>query len=117
MQLPNRRLIWIGDAKDVFDGFPGVVKQAFGYALYLAQIGRFPPRAKALKGFGGAKVIELASAAMGSAYRVVYAIQFDDVVCVLHCFHKKSKKGIAMDAGDLATIKRRLADALREYGK
>ncbi|MDN5872419.1 MAG: type II toxin-antitoxin system RelE/ParE family toxin [Nitrococcus sp.] len=31
----------------------------------------------------------------GGTYRAVYTIQFEEAVFVLHCFQKKSKRGIA----------------------
>jgi phage-related protein len=36
---------------------------------------------------------------------------------VLHCFQKKSKKGVATPKADLDLIKSRLADAEKEYEK
>lgn len=114
MLFPTKDLAWIGDAKAAYDRFPPAVKKAFGYALYLAQIGRFPVGAKALKGFGNAKVVELSREFAGNAYRVVYSVHLERAICVLHCFQKKSKKGSAMDASDLATIKRKLGEILKE---
>jgi phage-related protein len=79
-----------------------------GYALLLAQQGKKHPNAKPLKGFGGASVVEMVEDFDGDTYRAVYAIRFEDAVYVLHCFQKKSKKGIATPKSDLDLIKTRL---------
>jgi phage-related protein len=47
-------------------------------------------------------------------YRGVYTVKFEEAVFVLHCFQKKSKRGIATPKGDLDLIRARLkvAEAL-----
>ncbi len=87
-----------------------------GYALYLAQTGLKHPTAKPLKGFGGAKVLEVVEDYQKDTYRAVYTVKFSDVVYVLHAFQKKSKKGAATPKPDMDLIKRRLQDAA-EYDK
>jgi len=110
-----RPLVWIGSSKRDLKAFPEVVKDVMGYALYLAQIGRKHEAAKPLKGFGGAGVIEVAEDSVGGTYRSVYTVRFAGVVYVLHCFQKKSKRGIATPKGDLDLVKRRLAIAVEDY--
>lgn len=41
-------------------------------------------------------------------YRAVYTVKFKDAVYVLHCFQKKSSKGIATPKPDLDKIRERL---------
>lgn len=90
---------------------PGEVQQVFGFALYHAQIGRLHPAAKPLKGFGSAQTLEIVEDMRGSAYRAAYTVRFSDAVYVLHCFQKKSKRGIATPKQDLALIRARLKEA------
>ena len=61
---------------------------------YFAQKGDKHPSAKPLKGFGGARVLEIVEDCEGGSYRAVYTVRLADVVYVLHAFMKKSKKGI-----------------------
>ena len=82
-----------------------------GYALYLAQTGRKHGRAKPLKGFGGAGVLELVEDHDGNTYRAVYTVQFAAAVYVLHAFQKKSKKGRETPKSDLDVVRRRLRTA------
>ena len=82
-----------------------------------AQLGRHPVSAKVLKGFGGASVIELGHSAASGTYRAVYTVRIKGMVCVLHCFQKKSSSGIKTSKRDMAIIKQRLAQAEKEYGK
>ena len=81
---------------------------AWGYALYLAQVGGKHPNAKPLKGFGGAGVLEVSEDYAGDTYRAVYTLTLPETVYVLHAFQKKSKQGIATPPREVATIRRRL---------
>ena len=45
---------------------------------------------------------------MGGTYRAVYTVKFAEAVFVLHCFQKKSKRGIATPKEDLDIIHARL---------
>jgi len=82
-----------------------------GYTLYLAQQGEKHGNAKPLKGFGGAKTLEIVEDHNTNTYRAVYTVKFEGVVYVLHCFQKKSKKGITTPKHDIDLIKQRLKDA------
>lgn len=63
-----------------------------------------------LKGFGGAGVLEVVEDNVGGTYRAVYTVKFAEAVFVLHlhCFQKKSKRGIATPKGDMDIIHARL---------
>lgn len=87
---------------------PEDVQGAFGYALFKAQGGKVPDRAKPLKGFGSAGVIEIVENTADSTYRAVYTVRFGATVYVLHCFQKKSTHGIATPKPDLDLIRQRL---------
>ncbi len=47
----------------------------------------------------------------------MYTVRFAGVVYVLHCFQKKSTRGIATPKPDLDLIKRRLVIASEDYRK
>jgi phage-related protein len=84
-----------------------------GQALYTAQQGETDPAAKPLKGFGGARVMEIVDRHDTNTYRVVYTTQFAGRVYVLHAFQKESTKGIATLQKDIEPIRRRLMEAGR----
>jgi len=104
----------VAPSKKDYLQFPEDAIDGFGYELYLVQTGQHPPSAKPLKGLGSG-VLELARDFEGDAFRAVYTVRFRDVVYVLHAFKKKSKRGIATSAADLALIRRRLANAVRDH--
>jgi phage-related protein len=92
-------------------GPDGAAKQgatAFGYALSLAQVGDKHEAAKVIKGFGGAGVLEVAEDDLGGTYRAIYTVRFKEAVFVLHCFQKKSKRGIATPKEDIDIVRARL---------
>lgn len=104
-------LFWIGSAKKDLEALPEDVKDIFGYALHRAQEGYKHPQAKPLKGFGGAGVLEVVESYSGGAYRAVYTVKFGAAVYVLHCFQKKSTRGIATPKPDMDVINERLKAA------
>jgi phage-related protein len=108
---------WVGSSQKDIRSFPESVKREVGYALYAAQRGEVDPSAKPLKGFGGSSVQEIVVRHSGDTWRAVYAVQFSDAVYVLHVFQKKAKSGIATPGKEIDLIKRRLAEAERDYRK
>ena len=101
-------LFWVGSSKkDLRERPPGVV-DVIGYALFVAQSGNKHQQAKPLKGFGSAGVLEVVEDHDGSTYRVVYTVRFSNGVYVLHCFQKKSRKGIETPKADKDMIEARL---------
>src|SRR6266852_7264582 len=106
---------WIGASLRDLRSFPRSVRIDIGHALFTAQEGKTDPAAKPLKGFGGASVIEIVASHHGNAWRAVYTVRFQDAIYVLHVFQKKSTKGIATRAREINLIKRRLAEAERDY--
>ena len=103
-----KHLRWIASSKKDLMAMPEEVRDVFGYALHLAQIGQKHPDAKPLKGFGGAGVLEVVEDFQGDAYRAVYTVRFAEAVYVVHCFQKKSGQGIATPKHDVDLIKSRL---------
>lgn len=61
-----------------------------------------------LECFGGAGVLEVLEDYIGGTYRAVYTVKFVEAVFVLHCFQKKSKRGIATPKEDMDIIHARL---------
>ena len=112
-----KELYWISNSLADIKRFPQSVKQAAGYALYLAQEGDKHPDAKPLKGFQGAGTLEVVIDKQGDTYRAVYTVSFKDVVYVLHAFQKKSKRGIATPKQEIEQIKNRLKQAQEHYKK
>lgn len=95
-----------GTRKD-FEKFPDGAQRDMARALTIVAEGGCPDIAKPLKGFGPG-VLELALKHRGGAYRIVYAVQIDDDVWVLHAFQKKSKSGIKTPKAETDLIAGRL---------
>lgn len=114
MDTNEKRLEWVGSSHKDLMALPVEVRRMFGFALSLAQAGDQHDDAKVLKGFGGAGVLEVVESDVGGTYRAVYTVKFKEAVFVLHCFQKKSKRGIATPKEDMDIIHARLkvAEAL-----
>jgi phage-related protein len=52
--------------------------------------------------------LELVEDDAAGTYRAVYTVRFEKAVFVLHCFQKKSKRGIATPKRDMEIIRARL---------
>jgi phage-related protein len=112
---PIKPVFWVGSSRKDLKAFPEPVKDVMGHALFLAQIGEKHVDAKPLKGFGGAGILEIVEDIAGEAYRAAYTVKFSDAVYVLHCFQKKSKRGIATPRKDLDLIRERLSRAEEDH--
>jgi phage-related protein len=108
MEKQPKPLRWIASAKKDLMAMPEAVKDTFGQALRKAQFGGKHADAKPLSGFGSAGVLEVVESADGGTYRAVYTVRFADAVYVLHCFQKKSTRGIATPKPDMDLIRDRL---------
>ena len=106
-----RPLYWVGSSKKDLLALPEEVVDVFGYALYLAQIGRKHEQAKPLKGFGSAGVLEVIEDWQGNSYRAAYTVRFAPGVFVLHVFQKKATRGIATPKASLQLIRERFKTA------
>ena len=51
----------------------------------------------------------------GDTFRLLYTLRFADALYVLHAFQKKSPKGNASAARDIAVIKQRLKAAREDH--
>ena len=115
VQPPRKPIKWVGSAKRDLDAMPEDVKDIFGHALDLAQAGLKQVDAKPLKGFGSAGVLEVVENDEGGTYRAVYTVRLRGWIYVLHCFQKKSTKGIETPKADIDLIKSRLKDAIEHH--
>ena len=104
----GKSVVWIGSSKKDLMALPVGVRKFFGHALDFAQRGEQHDAAKILQGFGGAGVLEVVEDDIGGTYRAVYTVKFAEAVFVLHCFQKKSKRGIATPQEDMDVIRTRL---------
>ena len=105
---PEKQVVWLGSSKKDLISLPMGVRKFFGHALDFAQRGDQHDAAKALKGFGGAGILEIVEHDQGNTYRAVYTVKFKEAVFVLHVFQKKSKSGIATPKPDMDIIRARL---------
>ena len=104
-------VVWVGSSRDDLRGFPEIVKDHIGYALFVAQQGGKHRDAKVLGGFGSAGVVEIVTDHRGDTFRAVYTLRYAGRVFVLHVFQKKSKTGRETPKRDLELIKQRLRKA------
>lgn len=94
MSESPKALLWMTPSRKEVRSFPEPVKDRIGYALHLVQIGEDPPDFKPVPSLGKG-ILELRVSDDSEAYRVLYVAKFEEAVYVLHCFHKKSKRGIS----------------------
>jgi phage-related protein len=76
---PERPLFWLASSRKDYAEFPAAVQAEFGFELFLAQTGQYPPSAKTLKGMGSG-IIELISDHGGDTFRTVYTARFERAV-------------------------------------
>ena len=62
-------------------------------------------------------MLEIVASHQGNAWRAVYTVRFPGAIYVLHVFQKKSTKGIATPTRDIDLIRKRLAEAERDFRK
>jgi phage-related protein len=94
-----------GDSLEVLSSFPDEIKRALGFSLRQLQIGRQPTSATRGMASIGAGVFELKEADERTWYRTIYLSKVGNVIYVLHCFEKDSRK---TDRRDIELAKSRL---------
>lgn len=102
-----RNISWVKAALRDFEDFPPGARLDAQFALDMAAEGGKPDNAKQLRGFGGG-VYEIVLKHRGDAFRVVYVVQLDDQLWVIHAFQKKSKTGIKTPKAEIDLIRERL---------
>ena len=110
-----KELDWIGSSKKDLLDFPIGIRKEMGHALYMAQSGGKHRYSKPLKGFGGAKILEIALDDGNGTYRTMYTVEFEEVIYVLHAFQKKSKTGIKTPKADIDLVEQRLKELEQKY--
>lgn len=111
-RAPLKAVVWVGSSLDDLRACPGAIREAVGFALYVAQTGGRHPAAKRLKGDLRGLVEVVADDASGT-YRTVYSAKRANTVYVLHVFQKKATRGIATPKHVRELIKTRLRWAER----
>ena len=94
---------------------PEAVVRHVGYSLSFAQAGERSSNVTALQGFGGADVLEIRVNFDTDTFRAVYTVRFEKAIYVLHCFQKRSHRGIKTDPQDIELIRQRLKAAEADY--
>ena len=110
----DKVLIWLSSSRKDLRTFPEDVKDNMGYALRQIQKGKQPAGAKPWKGLGSG-VLEILDDFDGNTYRAVYTVRFAEAVYALHCFQKKSKRGIETPLKDKHLVEERLKLAGAHY--
>jgi len=110
-----KEVVWMGRSRSDLREFPDRVRRAVGHALHKVQEGDTPSNARVFHGFGSAKVSEIREDDPSGTYRAVYTVEFRNLLVILHCFQKKSKRGIATPKPDMEQIQRRLKEARGLY--
>ena len=107
MTKQTRSISWLKAAKKEFEDFPVDAQEISLAALTIAAEGNKADIAKPMTGMGSG-VFEIALRFQSNAFRVIYAVQIDDDLWVLHAFQKKSTIGIKTPQQDIDLIKERL---------
>ena len=107
MRPRTRPVSWIRGALKDFERFPEGARSICLAALTIAAEGGKPDIAKPLHGMGSG-VFEIALPFRGDAFRVVYAVQLDQDIWVVHAFQKKSTQGIKTPKREIDLIRDRL---------
>ena len=107
MSRDTREISWIKAARKDFGDFPEGAQDEILDALTVAAEGGKAEIAKPMKGMGSG-VFEVALRFRGDAYRLVYDVQIDTDIWVIHAFQKKSKTGIATPQREIDLIRERL---------
>ncbi len=102
-----RKISWVKAARKDFEAFPVRAIDRALDALTIVADGGTPDVAKPLAGLG-AGIWELAIKERGDAYRVVYALQLEEDIWVVHAFQKKSTKGISTPRHEIDLVRDRI---------
>jgi phage-related protein len=99
-------IAWEGDSKELLTDFPEDVKKTLGFSLRQIQNGQRPRCDCRPMDVVGPGVWELKEADHRTWYRVMYLTVIRNVIHVLHCFEKDSRK---TDQRDIEIAKSRLS--------
>lgn len=113
--MATKQIEWMGTSLDDLIAFPIDVRREAGFELDKVQNGKDPSDWKPINGWG-ADVIEIRLRGDDGEYRVVYVAKFEDAVCVLHSFQKKTQKTSSRDVS-IITSRYKAAVAQRRRAK
>ena len=117
MKTTSRKPIsWEGDALEVLSSFPNAVKEDLGFGLHRLQIGEHRSDFWRMKSIG-AGVFELKESDDRGWYRVIYFTKVKDMIYVLHCFEKQSRKTSRTDLEKAETRLRKVLERIRNGKK
>lgn len=109
---------WEGDSREILTGFPPDVKKTFGYNLRRLQNGLLPVCDSRPLPSIGKGLYELKDTDERTWYRVIYLSKIDNVIYVLHCFEKDSRKtdrrDIKIAQDRLKAVRQRIVEGKRE---
>lgn len=114
-EITQRNISWIKAARKDFEQFPESAQIKIRSALTVIAEGRLPDHAKPLKGLGSG-VFEITLRYHTDAYRVVYAVQIENDIWVIHAFKKKSKTGIKTPKQEIEIIQNRMKKLQEMFG-
>ncbi len=77
------------------------------YALEIAAAGEKSDIAKPMKGLG-AGILEIRVVHHGDAFRAIYTVRIGNDIWVVHCFQKKSTRGVKTPKREIDVIRSRL---------
>ena len=89
---PAAELHFEGDSLEVLSAFPAAVKRNLGFVLRELQMGRPPVCQTRNMSSIGPGTFELKEADERTWYRTIYLSRVGNVIHVLHCFEKDSRK-------------------------
>lgn len=89
---PPAEVHFEGDSLEILSAFPSTVKHVLGFALRQLQLGREPTCRTRRMSLIGPGVYELKESDERTWYRVIYLAKRQNIIHVLHCFEKDSRK-------------------------
>lgn len=112
----RKHVVWMASSRKDVLSFPVDVKKDLGHALRDVQAGRNSENIKLLKHIGSG-VYQISTDDITGTFRLVYLLEFEDCIVVLHAFQKKSKTGIETPKKEIDVIKERMKAAKGAYQK
>lgn len=107
MARRTRPISWIKAARKAFETFPRDAQDECLRALTIAAEGERADIVKPLQGLGSG-IWEVVLRHRNDAFRVVYAVQIDTDLWVVHAFQKKSISGIRTPQHEIEVVRERL---------
>ena len=104
--LLAKPVIWVGSSNDDISALPGPVKASFGHRFAPGPKRRNAARHETAYAVWDRR-IRATRALRQNAYRLVYVVNLEKAIYVLHAFMKKSKSGIGLPRQDVELIEAR----------